>query len=176
MLIFEMYDKIKHNITGKILLTIEISSLINQGYSIDKVLTQKKYLEPIYDDMLYYSNSNIKSGNSQIWLALENNKIQGFIMSFFSISGKSQFIPEYIKDNQYFISSLYVLNQSQKKGIGSKLLNLVIDNCKLNHLDTIYISVDKENNSLNFYKKHNFKFIDINIGEMYLMNKKLILN
>ena len=173
-MIIEQYNKYKHNINGKILLDIEMECLYKSNIFKKNYLDQKVFLEPIYDCMLDNASEDVLSGNCQIWLSYDyNKKLIGFIISFFALSGKSQFIPSYVNDKQYYIASLYILPNYQNRGIGTKLLNLVINKCTLQN---IYLTVDKINiKAFKFYKKNNFKLENKELENKELENNKLYL-
>ncbi|WP_043969865.1 MULTISPECIES: GNAT family N-acetyltransferase [Acinetobacter] len=53
----------------------------------------------------------------------------------------------------------YILPGFQNQGIGEKLLKYLIEYCKTNHIQTIFL--ESTLTALNFYKKHNFKVVDV---------------
>ncbi|EPG37967.1 hypothetical protein F907_01937 [Acinetobacter colistiniresistens] len=53
----------------------------------------------------------------------------------------------------------YILPSFQNQGIGEKLLKYLIEYCKTNRIQTI--SLESTSTALNFYKKHNFKVVDV---------------
>lgn len=83
--------------------------------------------------------------NSQTFVYIEDAKIKGFISII----------------NKNFIGALFIDIKSQRKGIGSKLINFAKD--KFGELS---LTVYKDNlNAVNFYKIHNFKIISEDLDE-----------
>lgn len=83
--------------------------------------------------------------NSETFVYKENNEIKGFISII----------------NKNFIGALFVENKNQSKGIGSKLIDFVI-----NKYSELSLTVYKDNlNAVDFYKKHNFKIISEDLDE-----------
>jgi diamine N-acetyltransferase len=64
------------------------------------------------------------------------------------------------KDNRLYVSSVYVLPQSQGKGIGQRLLMLAEDMARTLGLDRIWLGVMVQNTAtVNWYKKIGFTFV-----------------
>ena len=120
MIEIKFYDR-KIISTSQELVDIEINSRLDKLSYYDKL-----YLNPIYSCFLDFSDDNPTSGNAQIYLAYDNKKIIGFIIGFYTIPWKSQFIPSYVENYKYYISSLYVVKEYQRKKIGTKLINSLI--------------------------------------------------
>ena len=60
-----------------------------------------------------------------------------------------------------FISDIYVFNKFRKQGHASFIIQEIIKKIKEKDTNTkIYISVENDQNLLNFYKKRNFNIID----------------
>ena len=76
------------------------------------------------------------------------------------------------KISEYEILVMYVCKNYRKKGFGSKLLTIIEENNK--NLKKIYLEVGKNNlEGISFYKKMNFKKIDIRKNYFLLDNKKI---
>jgi ribosomal protein S18 acetylase RimI-like enzyme len=74
--------------------------------------------------------------------------------------------------NKTKIHKLYVLTQSQGKGLGKQLTEKIIDIAKLNQNNGVFLNVNRFNKALHFYEKmgfQNVKTIDVEIGNGYLM-------
>ncbi|MFW2487522.1 N-acetyltransferase [Clostridium chromiireducens] len=83
--------------------------------------------------------------NSETFVYKDKNEIKGFISII----------------NENFIGALFVDNKNQCEGIGSRLIDFVIN--KYNELS---LTVYKDNlNAVDFYKKHNFKIISEDLDE-----------
>ena len=96
-------------------------------------------------------------------------------MSFYTDPNSADFIPSYVENYKYYISSLYIDPNYQNKGIGTKLLKTLINNLKKTNLDNIYLTVDLNNkNAIDFYLKNNF-LIEKKIDkiQLYLLQFKL---
>ncbi|KAA3639895.1 MAG: GNAT family N-acetyltransferase [Bacteroidetes bacterium] len=82
--------------------------------------------------------------NSETYLAIENEKIAGFISMATN-----------------YLAAIFVDNKFQGKGIGKKLLNFIKEKRA-----TIQLKVYKQNTtSVGFYKSQNFKIISESIEE-----------
>lgn len=70
------------------------------------------------------------------------------------------------------LEKLYVMPGEQKKGIGTLLLNYIIEKAKP-AVGTLELNVNRENKSVDFYKSAGFVIVraeDIDIGNGYFMN------
>ncbi|MGQ2985310.1 GNAT family N-acetyltransferase [Flavobacterium sp.] len=70
------------------------------------------------------------------------------------------------------IHKLYVVPESQGKGVGQKLLSHIENEALKNSNDKIVLNVNRFNKAVNFYQKAGFEKAgqeDINIGNGYLM-------
>ena len=76
-----------------------------------------------------------------------------------------------IKESSYFIHKFYILPKKSNKGIGSEVLNKLIE---LVNPKELILNVNRKNfKSINFYFKNGFKILkteDINIGNGFEMN------
>lgn len=73
----------------------------------------------------------------------------------------------------YKLHKLYVQTEQQGTGFGKALLNHVIDLIKKENGKHLQLNVNRNNNALQFYLKHDFRIIaqeDIDIGQGYFMN------
>ena len=85
--------------------------------------------------------TNVYLPNSETYLAISNDNIDGFIS---------------MVDN--FLAALFVKTNIQGKGVGKKLLNYIKE-----RREKIQLKVYKKNsNSVNFYKKQNFVILSEN--------------
>ncbi len=75
--------------------------------------------------------------------------------------------------NIYRLHKIYVLPNHPTKGIGSFLLNFIIEDCKANNASTLELNVNKHNTAIEFYTKKGFKILReevIDIGNGYVMD------
>lgn len=112
-----------------------------------------------------YSNdtlaNNINKGHRFI-LVKENLVCLGF----------ASFEHGYLKANCTRLHKLYLLPETQGKGLGKLLLERIVFLAKENHSDRISLNVNKFNKAYTFYKKMNFEVVaeeDLDIGNGYLM-------
>jgi ribosomal protein S18 acetylase RimI-like enzyme len=101
--------------------------------------------------------------NGQVFLLAEENGIHYGFASYELNCDNS---------NKTKIHKLYVLPQSQGKGLGKQFTEKIIDIAKLNQNEGIFLNVNRFNKALHFYEKigfQNVKTIDIEIGNGYLM-------
>jgi ribosomal protein S18 acetylase RimI-like enzyme len=78
----------------------------------------------------------------------------------------------YLDTNTTRLHKIYMIPESQGKGIGRLLIDKVIALAIENQSDTISLNVNKFNKAFTFYQKMGFEFIDevvIEIGNGYLM-------
>ena len=100
---------------------------------------------------------------NQIFLLIEeNNQYLGFCA--YELNCESS--------NKTKLHKIYVLPETQGKGIGKILLNEVEKITLENNNSALYLNVNRYNNAQEFYKKQGYlviKTIDIEIGNGYLM-------
>ena len=118
---------------------------LNMGWSLNQIIKQ------------LLKNTNFSIG------AYYNGSLTSFILGdLFNIE----------KISEYEILVMYVCKNYRKKGFGSKLLTIIEENNK--NLKKIYLEVGKNNlEGISFYKKMNFKKIDIRKNYFLLDNKKI---
>lgn len=77
----------------------------------------------------------------------------------------------------YKLHKLYVLPETQGKGIGKILINEVVHIAKNAGGKTLQLNVNRNNNALNFYKKAGFTIkeaVDIDIDNGFFMNDYIL--
>jgi GNAT superfamily N-acetyltransferase len=87
----------------------------------------------------------------------------------------------YNKNQQTRIHKIYILPQTQGKGIGKTLIDFIENVAKLNDSASLSLNVNRFNKALYFYQKLGFEIVDeVNIEldhgylmEDYVMEKKL---
>ncbi len=76
------------------------------------------------------------------------------------------------KEGKTKLHKIYVLPQTQGKGVGKSLLHYVEVAVDQNQNSVLLLNVNRFNKAIDFYKKHGFEVIgeeDIAIGDGYLM-------
>lgn len=103
------------------------------------------------------AQSPIKNHILTIILTLENNTNSYQSLQHPSIIGYAH-LDKDLKDDEYKIwFGIYVLEDFQSKGYGKKIINYIFKYCKLNKIEKIHLSVDKNNKkALTMYQKNNF--------------------
>ncbi len=125
--------------------SINFKMFLKLGWSIDQIYNQLN------------KNSNISFGG------FYKKKLVSFVLGdLFNIE----------KISEYEILVMYVCKNYRKKVFGSKLLTIIEENNK--NLKKIYLEVGKNNlEGISFYKKMNFRKIDIRKNYFLLNNKKI---
>lgn len=114
---------------------------------------------------VFYSNDallwNIESGHEFI-LAKEADVVLGF--ASFEHHYQNKLITK--------IHKIYILPETQGKGIGKLLVDSITEFAKQNHSTSLLLNVNRFNKALNFYQKLGFEIIqeiDIELDYGYLM-------
>jgi len=114
----------------------------------------------------FYNDETIKDSiinkENQFILAKENENVLGF----------ASFEHHYDQKQQTKIHKIYILPQTQGKGIGKKLIDFIAIAAKENGSTSLLLNVNRFNKALFFYQKLGFEIIseiDIEIGNGYLM-------
>ncbi|KQB43945.1 GCN5-related N-acetyltransferase [Flavobacterium daejeonense] len=114
--------------------------------------------------------ANMDNGHEFI-LAIENTVALGF----------ASFEHQYENSFKTKIHKIYMLPESQGKGVGKLLIDTIVQLAKENNSDSLLLNVNRFNKAIGFYQKMGFQIIqeiDIEIGldylmEDYVMEKKL---
>ena len=128
-----------------------------------KILSQEQLnfmLAKFYN--LNYLENQLINENQVFLLIEENNKYLGFCA--YELNCESS--------NKTKLHKIYVLPETQGKGIGKVLLNEVEKIASENNNSALFLNVNRYNNAQEFYKKQGYsviKTIDIEIGNGYLM-------
>lgn len=68
---------------------------------------------------------------------------------------------DYSKDENKYWLGICLLEEYQGKGYGKQMMNALIDIFKNTDIDTLYLTVDKDNTiAISMYKKYSFNIID----------------
>ena len=133
---------------GKILSKIQLDFMLDKFYDID-------YLK------------NLMLAENQVFVLIsENEKYLGFCAYQLNITDENTGIPK------TKLHKLYVLPETQGKGLGKLLQNEVEKAAVANNNQSVFLNVNRYNNAVSFYKKQHYKIIseiDIEIGNGYLM-------
>ena len=121
-------------------------------------------LDAFYSDKAL--QENIANGHEFI-LAKENEMCLGF----------ASFEHHYEDGDATRIHKIYILPETQGKGIGKLLINGIADFAKANQSHTLLLNVNRFNKALTFYQKMGFEImqeIDIELEHGYLMEDYII--
>jgi ribosomal protein S18 acetylase RimI-like enzyme len=86
--------------------------------------------------------------------------------------GFASYEHNYIQKQQTKIHKIYILPQTQGKGIGKTLIDFIENVAKENHSTALSLNVNRSNKALHFYQKLGFEIIgevDIELDYGYLM-------
>jgi len=86
--------------------------------------------------------------------------------------GFAAFEHHYLDENCTRLHKIYLLPETQGKGLGKMLLEKIVVLAKENHSETISLNVNRFNKAFAFYKKMGFEVVaeeDLSIGNGYLM-------
>ena len=122
----------------------QMDYMLNQFYALDSL------------------SKSIENGH-RFLLANEGNISLGF----------ASYEHHYKGENKTRLHKIYMLPESQGKGIGQMLLNQVEDLAKENHSVAVSLNVNKYNKAQYFYKKIGFKIVAdevIDIGNNFIMD------
>lgn len=117
-------------------------------------------------DMMYSTTSLLEQAakkNSQFLLAKEGNDYLGFASYEIDIH----------QTNKTKIHKIYILPETQGKGIGKKLIDYIADEAQKQKNIAIVLNVNKYNKALYFYLKLGFSNVKeevIDIGNGYVMD------
>ncbi len=117
-------------------------------------------LEKMYSDATLMDNLTNKEHH--FILANEDGVCLGF----------ASYEHHYLNKNGTRLHKLYLLPESQAKGMGKLLLDKIVVLAKENRSEVISLNVNKFNKAFTFYKKMGFEIVaeeDLEIGNGYLM-------
>jgi len=131
------------------------------------------YIEIIGKNQVDYMLSKMYSHKSLLEQLLDNKHVFCLINNETETIGFISF--SLIKGNSYFIHKFYILQDKSNKGIGSEVLNQLIEMIQPHEL---FLHVNRKNfKSINFYFKNGFKILkieDVSIGNGFEMNDFLM--
>ncbi len=94
------------------------------------------------DQIKYFNGVNLES---KIFIARENDKAIGFILTTFV---------SYAKSRAGYIEELFVVKDSRNTGVGKSLVNMVVNWQRTMNSEVIFVTTDE---AQEFYKKSGFK-------------------
>ncbi len=142
-LIQELAYKIWPDTYGKILSEEQLNFMLQKFYALD-------FLE-------------VQMNSGQNFLLIEDENVT---------YGFASYELNYDNSGNTKIHKIYVLPETQGKGIGKKLIDYIIEKAVLNTNSAVILNVNRFNKALGFYEKIGFKIVetvDIEIGNGYLM-------
>jgi GNAT superfamily N-acetyltransferase len=107
-------------------------------------------------------SDNVNTKGHYFLLAKENEVVLGF----------AAYEHNYQENNRTRIHKIYILPQTQGKGIGKRLIEYIEKLAIENHSEALSLNVNRFNKALTFYQKIGFEIIteeNIEIGHGYLM-------
>ncbi|WP_269242661.1 GNAT family N-acetyltransferase [Flavobacterium limnophilum] len=116
-------------------------------------------LDKMYSDAALMDNLN---KGHHFLLAKEDSVCLGF----------ASFEHHYLNEKCTRLHKIYLLPETQGKGLGKLLLERIVVLAKENHSDRISLNVNRFNKACAFYKKMGFEVVgqeDLDIGNGYLM-------
>lgn len=143
VIVQELAHKIWPTTYGKILSAEQLTFMLDKFYNIDFLKNLQK--------------------NGQHFLLLEENAV---------FLGFASYELNYENSNKTKVQKIYVLPQTQGKGLGKKLMDFIKIIAVENNNNGLILNVNRFNNALGFYEKYGYKIketIDIEIGNGYLM-------
>ena len=105
----------------------------------------------------------IQRNNGQHFLLLEEDDV---------FLGYASYELNYENSGKTKIQKIYVLPETQGKGLGRKLMDYIKDKAIENSNNGLLLNVNRFNNALGFYEKYGYSIketVDIEIGNGYLM-------
>ena len=103
------------------------------------------------------------------------NKRQPFLLAYEDLVclGFASYEHHYLDKNVTRLHKLYMLPESQGKGIGKLLVDKIESLAQENHSETISLNVNKYNKAFSFYKKIGFEVVaeeELAIGNGFIMD------
>ncbi|MCF8013053.1 GNAT family N-acetyltransferase [Candidatus Woesearchaeota archaeon] len=140
----------------------------------------KKHMKPYFDK--HFGGWNDNANKKQFFNILKKGYVYLFEIETKQTNkniliGYATFIEEKNEENKnkYTLNDIHVKEEFQKQGYGSKMLLFVENKIKELKGTKLKILVFKDNKSIEFYKKHNYKKINfIEKNDTIVLEKELI--
>lgn len=119
--------------------------LANIAYHNFKYLTKYPELQHSIDDIM----KSLKSEGNLSYLLYDNKKLIGYMIGDFKT----------LPDNRYgyYISYVYIMEKYRNSGLGSKLMDMLIQECKDRGIGWIVLTCDSRDKKIvRFYEKYGF--------------------
>lgn len=133
--------------------------------------------KPTYNDILTEDQMDYMLARMYSLDALQQQMDEGHVflilMEDNTPVGFASFEYDYPKPGTSKLHKLYLLPETQGKGLGKLLLNAVTERVKLKQQQQLLLNVNRFNKAKHFYEKNGFAVIaeeDIDIGRGYFMN------
>ena len=133
-------------------------------------------------DMMYSLESleNQLQSNKVLLLVEEENHFIGFASYELDYKDENQKNQENLKPIQIKtrLHKLYVLPETQGKGIGKQLIDCVSEIARTNHNSAVDLTVNKNNKAKDFYLKNGFEITEevvFDIGNGYVMDDYIMV-
>lgn len=152
------------------LLLVENEKQIQVVAKLAKEVWEQHYTPIIGAEQVAYMLKNFQSTDT-----ISKQLKDGY--QYFIIQSKDNsvgYLSILLKENELFLSKIYVLHRFQGKGFGKFAMNFIIETARNSDKPKIVLTVNKENtNSIKAYKKMGFKKTDsiiTYIGGGYVMD------
>lgn len=164
----------KKNMLRKDIVRVESDEQIQKIAEIAEIIWHNTYDELIGEDQTNYMiekfqsymaiKNQIANMNYHYYLMIEKDKEVGFI----------GFVPNHNKEDELFLSKIYIMPNMTGRGLASKAINFVIDIAEELGLAKIWLTVNKGNShAITVYEHFGFEVIDsveTDIGAGYIMD------
>lgn len=116
------------------------------------------------DGERYFNNM---LNNEIVYIALDKNKVVGYLAGSINIQGS------YVTKSLAEVDNMFVLEQYRKDGIGTKLINTFKEYCSKNKIQELKVTASAKNkNAINFYRKNGFNEFEITLKQKVNSNAK----
>ncbi len=138
---------------------------INDYAQIHRILdTYKNDLPPLNSSDSFLDNMANKLTDNAIFIVCELNEVNLGFAAYYANNAKL---------GEAYISLIAVNSNYRCNGVGSVILNSIIENVRKLGYNRIKLEVSKDNiNGINFYKKNGFVYLkDSGVNSQYMINE-----
>ena len=133
---------------------IQTEKINNPEILTNIIYNNFKYLKDVIE--LHHTPKEIEqsikangSFNYLVYYMGNNSELIGYLIGNFKNLSDGRYV--------YYISYLYIIKKFRKSGIGTKLMNLLIEECKNDEVKFIILTYDTcDDKIIKFYKKYGF--------------------